>query len=51
MFRRLPASVGVANIAASLPRLLHRPAWITQAERGGGFAEVAERLLRARTAG
>jgi HAD superfamily hydrolase (TIGR01484 family) len=51
MFRRLPASVGVANIAASLPRLRHRPAWITQAERGGGFAEVAERLLRARTAG
>ena len=48
MFRQLPASVGVANIAASLPLLRHRPAWITQAERGGGFAEVADRLLRAR---
>ncbi len=48
MFRALPASVGVANITPSLPRLKHRPAWITQAERGSGFAEVAERLLQAR---
>lgn len=51
MFRQLPASVGVANIAASLPLLRHRPAWITRSERGAGFAEVADRLLRARNVG
>lgn len=48
MFERLPASVGVANIAAFLPQMDTRPRWITAGERGAGFAEVAERLLAAR---
>lgn len=45
MFERVPLSVGVANIARFLPHLAVRPAYVTQAERGCGFAEVAERLL------
>jgi HAD superfamily hydrolase (TIGR01484 family) len=48
MFCHLPLSVGVANIARFVPQLQHLPAWVTQAERGLGFAEVAERLLAAR---
>lgn len=48
MFERLPHSVGVANIAPVLPRLRVPPAWVTGAERGQGFAEVAARWLAAR---
>jgi HAD superfamily hydrolase (TIGR01484 family) len=50
MFERLPLTVGVANIARFLPQLQVRPAYVTQAERGEGFAEVAARLLAARGA-
>jgi hydroxymethylpyrimidine pyrophosphatase-like HAD family hydrolase len=46
MFERVPASVGVANIARFVPQLQVLPAWVTVAERGRGFAEVAERLLQ-----
>jgi HAD superfamily hydrolase (TIGR01484 family) len=45
MFERLPLSVGVANIARFLPQLQFLPAFVTQAERGQGFAEVVQRLL------
>ncbi|NRF65956.1 HAD-IIB family hydrolase [Aquincola sp. S2] len=48
MFERLPLTVGVANIARFLPQLDVRPAYVTQAERGAGFAEVAAALLAAR---
>lgn len=48
MFASLPLSIGVANIARFLPQLLTRPAYVTQAERGDGFAEVAAALLLAR---
>ena len=48
MFERLPLSVGVANIARFVPQLRHLPAWVTQAERGEGFAELAARVLSAR---
>jgi len=41
-------SVGVANIGPWLDRLSHRPRWITRAERGAGFAELAAALLAAR---
>lgn len=51
MFERVPLSVGVANIARFLPQLAVRPAFVTQAERGHGFAEVAERLLRVKAPG
>ena len=48
MFERLPRSVGVANIARFWPQLQHRPRWVTQGERGQGFAEVVARLLQDR---
>jgi HAD superfamily hydrolase (TIGR01484 family) len=48
MFERLPLTVGVANIALWAPRLQHLPVFVTQAERGAGFAELAHALLRAR---
>jgi len=48
MFERFPHSVGVANLRRFAAELQHWPAWITQAERGEGFAEVARVLLAAR---
>lgn len=48
MFERLHLGVGVANIAAWLPRMAVAPRWITAGERGAGFAEVADRLIAAR---
>lgn len=51
MFERLPLSVGVANIARFVPQLRHLPAWVTRAERGEGFAELAAAVLAARQAG
>lgn len=50
MFERIPLSVGVANIAAFVPRMSVLPAFVTRAERGAGFAEVAQALLAARAA-
>lgn len=49
MFERLPLSVGVANIARFVPQLRRLPTYVTQAERGRGFAEVAAALLSARS--
>ncbi|HSW05616.1 HAD family hydrolase [Aquabacterium sp.] len=48
MFERLPFTVGVANIARFVPQLVCWPAWVTAAERGAGFAELAAALLAAR---
>lgn len=48
MFERVPLSVGVANVRRFLPMLAHRPAYVTDGERGEGFAEVARALLAAR---
>lgn len=48
MFERFPHSVGVANLRRFAGELQHWPAWITQGERGAGFAEVARALLAAR---
>jgi HAD superfamily hydrolase (TIGR01484 family) len=48
MFRHFPHSVGVANIRRFEAQLAHKPAYVTQAERGAGFAEVARALLEAR---
>ena len=48
MFERMPLSVGVANIARFLPQLRALPSYITEAERGEGFAELARALLSAR---
>jgi hypothetical protein len=41
----LPHSVGVANIARFVPQLSHLPRYVTQGERGAGFAEVARAIL------
>ncbi|GCL63842.1 haloacid dehalogenase [Rubrivivax pictus] len=50
MFQALPLTVGVANIARFVPQLQAFPGYVTQAERGDGFAELAAALLSARTA-
>ena len=46
MFEHMPHSVGVANIARFVPQLKHLPRYVTQAERGDGFVELAEHLLQ-----
>lgn len=48
MFQHFTHSVGVANIARFVPQLAHLPRYVTQGERGAGFAEVAQALLAAR---
>ncbi len=45
MFQHFPHSVGVANIARFVPQLTHLPRYVTQGERGAGFAEVARAIL------
>lgn len=48
MFGHFPLSVGVANLMHFADRLHTWPAFITDGERGRGFAEVARALLAAR---
>ena len=48
MFAAFPLSVGVANLMRFGAQLRTWPTYITQGERGAGFAEVAARLLAAR---
>jgi HAD superfamily hydrolase (TIGR01484 family) len=48
MFGHFPLSVGVANLMHFKHQLTVWPAFITQAERGAGFAEVARAVLAAR---
>lgn len=48
MFEHIALSVAVANIASFLGELTVRPAFVTRAERGEGFAEFATALLAAR---
>jgi HAD superfamily hydrolase (TIGR01484 family) len=48
MFGHFPHSVGVANVARFWHALSQRPAYVTQGERGAGFAEVAAAVLDAR---
>ena len=48
MFERIALSIGVANVAHFASQLSVWPAFVTQAERGDGFAEVAAALLAAR---
>ena len=48
MFQAFPHSVGVANIARFVPQLSHLPTYVTQGERGAGFAELVRRLLAER---
>lgn len=46
MFERFEHSVGVANVARFVPQLQHLPRYVTQGERGAGFAEVAQAVLQ-----
>ena len=48
MFGHFPLSVGVANLRHFADRLHTWPAYLTDGERGRGFAEVARALLAAR---
>ena len=48
MFEHFPHSVGVANIRRFEAELVHAPRYITQGERGAGFAEVARAILEPR---
>ena len=51
MFGHFPLSVGVANLRRFADQLHTWPAYLTDGERGAGFAEVAARLLSARAGG
>ena len=46
MFQHFPHSVGVANIRRFAHQLQHPPRYITPSERGAGFSELAQILLR-----
>ena len=48
MFEHFGNSVGVANIARFVPQLAHLPRYVTQGERGAGFAELARAILAGR---
>jgi HAD superfamily hydrolase (TIGR01484 family) len=48
MFGFFPISVGVANVRDFEDRLPARPAYVTQARAGDGFAEMAARVIAAR---
>ncbi|WP_313301572.1 HAD-IIB family hydrolase [Diaphorobacter sp.] len=45
MFKHFNNSIGVANIARFVAQLKDFPKYVTQAERGAGFAQVAAMLL------
>lgn len=48
MFAHFPLAIGVANLLRFADVLTVWPAYLTQGERGEGFAEVAQALLAAR---
>lgn len=48
MFGHFPHSVGVANVARFWDALAHQPRYVTPGERGAGFAQVVDAVLRAR---
>jgi HAD superfamily hydrolase (TIGR01484 family) len=49
MFQHFEHSIGVANIARFVPQLSQLPTYVTRAERGAGFAEVAAAVLAGRS--
>lgn len=51
MFEKFSNSVGVANIARFADQMQFLPTYVTQAQRGSGFVEMAQLLLAARTGG
>lgn len=48
-FARFSRSVGVANVRDHEARLAHAPRFVTEAERGEGFAELVRALIGARS--
>ena len=48
MFRSFAHSIGVANVARFVPQLEHLPRYVTEGERGAGFAEAARAILSSR---
>jgi hydroxymethylpyrimidine pyrophosphatase-like HAD family hydrolase len=48
MFEHFPHSVGVANIRRFEAQLAFKPRYVTEGERGAGFAEVAQAILEVR---
>jgi hypothetical protein len=48
MFKTFANSIGVANVARFVPQLKDLPRYVTQGERGAGFAEVAAAVLATR---
>jgi HAD superfamily hydrolase (TIGR01484 family) len=48
MFEAFDNSVGVANVRRFEAELTHKPRYITEGERGAGFAEAAAAVLAAR---
>ena len=46
MFQHMPLTVGVANIHRFAGQLTHLPRFVTEHERGAGFAQVAAHVLR-----
>ena len=49
MFQAFAHSMGVANVQRFVPQLAHLPRYITQSERGAGFAQVARAILESRS--
>ena len=49
MFEAFPNSIGVANVRRFEAQLTHLPRYITVGERGAGFAEVAQAVLKAQS--
>jgi HAD superfamily hydrolase (TIGR01484 family) len=45
MFEHFPHSIGVANIRRFEEQLAFKPRYVTEGERGAGFAEVARAIL------
>ena len=48
MFKAFPHSIGVANVEAFVNQMTSPPNWVTSAEGGHGFREIADLLLRHR---
>ena len=51
MFEHFPHSVGVANIRRFEAQLSHPPQYVTDGERGAGFAQLARAILAQESAG
>ena len=49
MFEHFPHSIGVANIRRFEAQLAHKPVYVTEGERGAGFAQAARAILDARS--